>query len=145
MKSLQQIKKELHEYIDGISDETELMVIYENTLKYLKSDSGKDKTSENDPIPNYQQERLDEAINHGSSDENKRQKELKKSIGRWFSDGGKNSCWIKDFHKSFAGVPGLNTIDITDNYHIIGYLFLIGKLKRNVVPMPHVGMNIRWV
>ena len=92
MKSLLQIKKELHEYIDGISDEKELEVIYENTLKYLKSDSGKDKINENDPIPNYQRKQLDETINHGSGDENKRQKELKKSIGRWFSDGGKNSC-----------------------------------------------------
>ena len=81
MKSLQQIKKELHEYIDGINDEKELMVIYENTLKHLKGDSG-----------NYQQKELDETINHRSADENKREKELKKSIGRWFSDGGKNSC-----------------------------------------------------
>ena len=88
MKSLQQIKKELHEYIDGISDENELMVIYENTLKYLKSDSVKDKTI--DPLLNYQQKEIDETINHGSADENKREKELKKSIGRWFSDGGKN-------------------------------------------------------
>jgi hypothetical protein len=35
---------------------------------------------------------LDETIEHGSLDENRRDKELKKSIGRWFSDGGKNSC-----------------------------------------------------
>ena len=90
MKSLQQIKKELHEYIEGISDEKELMVMYENTMKCLKSDSGKDKTSENDPILNYQQKEIDEKINHGSVDENKREKELKKSIGRWFSDGGQN-------------------------------------------------------
>ena len=91
MKSLQQIKKELHEYIDSISDEKELMVMYENALKYLKSDLGKE-TSENDSLPNSQQKELDETINHGSADEKNRQKELKKSIGRWFSDGGKNSC-----------------------------------------------------
>jgi cell division protein FtsX len=90
MKSLQQIKKELHEYIDGIRDEKELRVMYEKTLKYLKSDSGKNKTSENDPLPNYQQKEIDETINHGNADENKREKELKKSIGRWFSDGGRN-------------------------------------------------------
>ena len=92
MKSLEQIKKELHEHIDGISDEKELMVVYESTLKNLKSDSLKDRTRENDPIPNSQQEILDETINHGSSAEIKKEKELKKSIGRWFSDGGKNSC-----------------------------------------------------
>ncbi len=92
MKSLQQIKKELHEYIDGISDEKELMVIHENTLKYLKRDSGEVKTSENEPVPNDQQKEIDETINHGSADENKREKELKKSIGRWFSDGGRNAC-----------------------------------------------------
>ena len=63
MKSLQQIKKELHDYIDGISDEKELMVIYSSTLQYLKSDSGKDKTSENVPLPNYQQKEIDETIN----------------------------------------------------------------------------------
>ena len=92
MKSLRQIKKELHEYIDGISDEKELMVMYENTLKYLKSDSGKDETCENNSLPNYQQKIIDETMIHGSSDENKREKELKKSIARWFNDGGKNPC-----------------------------------------------------
>jgi hypothetical protein len=92
MKSLQQIKKELHEYIDGISDEEELMVMYENALKYLKSDSGKDETSENNSLPNYQQKELDETIKQGNSDENKRAKELKKSIARWFNEGGRNSC-----------------------------------------------------
>ena len=92
MKSLQQIKKELHEYIDGIRDEKELRVMYEKTLKYLKSDSGKNKASENDPLPNYQQKEIDETINHESSDKTKRDKEAKKSIARWFNDGGKNSC-----------------------------------------------------
>ena len=90
MKSLNQIKKELHQYIDGISDEKELMVLYESTLKDQKSDLEKDKTKENDPMVNSQQKILDETINHGSSAEIKRDKELKKSIGRWFSDGGKN-------------------------------------------------------
>ena len=92
MKSSQQIKKELHEYIDGIGDEKELMIIYENALKYFKSDSGKDKNSENNSLPNYQQKELDETIEQGSSDEKKRAKELKKSIGRWFNEGGRNSC-----------------------------------------------------
>lgn len=57
MKSLEQIKEELYEYIDGINDEKELAVIYEFTLKYLKRD-----------------------------------KESKKSMERWFNDGGRNSC-----------------------------------------------------
>ena len=92
MKSLQQIKEELHEYIDGISDEKELMVMYENALKYLKSDSGKNETRENNSLPNYQQKELDETIKQGSAYENKRAKELKKSIARWFNEGGKNSC-----------------------------------------------------
>lgn len=92
MESLQQIKKELHEYIDGISDEKELMVIYENALKYLKSDSGKNETIENNSLPNYQQKEPDEIIKQGSSDENKRAKELRKSTARWFNDGGRNSC-----------------------------------------------------
>ena len=92
MKSLQQIKKELHEYIDGISDEEELMVMYENALKYLKSDSGKDEISENNSLSNYQQKELDETIKQGSLDENKMAKELKKSIARWFNEGGRNSC-----------------------------------------------------
>jgi hypothetical protein len=67
MKSLQQIKKELHEYIDGIRDEKELRVMYENTLKYLKSDLGKDESSENNSLPNYQQKEIDETINHPGS------------------------------------------------------------------------------
>lgn len=92
MKSTKQIKEELHKYIDGITDEKEAMVMYENTLKYSKSDSEKDKIRENDPLPNSQQKILDETIIHGSSAEIKRDKELRKSIGRWFSDGGRNSC-----------------------------------------------------
>ena len=92
MKSLQQIKKELHEYIDGISDEKELMVIYENTLKYVKSDSRKDETNENNSLSNYQQKESDETMKQRSSDENKRAKEFRKSIARWFNDGGRNSC-----------------------------------------------------
>ena len=90
MKSLKQIKVELHEYIDGISDEKELMVLYENTLKDQKSDSKKEKTLEHDPIQNSQQKIIDETIDHGSSAKIKRDKELRISIGRWFSDGGKN-------------------------------------------------------
>ncbi|MEO7317156.1 MAG: hypothetical protein ABIW47_18340 [Ginsengibacter sp.] len=92
MKSTKQIKEELHEYIDGISDEKALIEIHENTLKYLNNDSVKDKIRENDSMLNSQQKILDETINQGSADENKREKELKRSIGRWFSDGGKNSC-----------------------------------------------------
>ena len=57
MKSLEEIKEELHECIEGITDENELAVIYENTLKYIKRD-----------------------------------KESKKSMERWFNEGGKNSC-----------------------------------------------------
>ena len=92
MKSTKQIKEELHEFIDGISDEKALIEIHENTLKYLNNDSVKDKIRENDSMLNSQQKILDETINQGSADENKREKELKRSIGRWFSDGGKNSC-----------------------------------------------------
>ena len=86
----QQMKKELHEYIDRIGDEKELMIIYENTLKYFKSNSVKYENCENNSLPKYQQKALGEKIVHKSSDEIKRDKELKKSIGRWFSDGGKN-------------------------------------------------------
>ncbi len=92
MKSLKQIKEELHDYIDGITDAKELMAIHENTLKELKSDSGKDKTRVNDSIPNSQKKILDKTINHESPAQMKRDKEMKRSIGRWFSDGGGNSC-----------------------------------------------------
>ena len=75
MKSLQQIKNALHEYIDGINDESLLMVIYEQILNYLKNDTGKVETSEEFP-------HFDLAI--------QREKELKKSMARWFNEGGKN-------------------------------------------------------
>lgn len=92
MKSLKKIKKELHEYIDSISDERELTVIYENTVKYFKSGSGKDENSENNSLPNCQQKELAETIEQGNSDGNKSEKDLKKSIERWFNDGGRNAC-----------------------------------------------------
>lgn len=86
MKSIKQIKKELHEYIDSTSDEKELMEIYKNTLMYLKSD----KANENDPISHDQCNTINEMINNGSSDKSKSDKESEKSIERWYNDGGKN-------------------------------------------------------
>ena len=90
MKSLQQIKNALHEYIDGINDESLLMVIYEQILNYLKNDTGKVETSENDSFSNYQEKEIDITIPQTSAEDIKREKELKKSMARWFNEGGKN-------------------------------------------------------
>lgn len=86
MKSIKEFKKELHEYIDGISDQKKLMVIYENTLKNSKGDSRKDEVNENDHLANF------ERMSDLSSDRNKRDLESKKSMERWFNEGGKNAC-----------------------------------------------------
>ncbi|MGO3184548.1 MAG: hypothetical protein ACTIJ9_17095 [Aequorivita sp.] len=92
MKSLEQIKNELHECIDAISDKKKLALIYENTLEHLKSDSKIDDTNENDHISTSQQNGLDGILNLKRSDRNKRDKESKKSMERWFNDGGRNAC-----------------------------------------------------
>jgi hypothetical protein len=87
-----QIKKELHEYIDNISDEKELMVIYDNTVNQLKSGANEDNINLIDPKVNHQQEELDKTIDQGNLIGNKKEKELNKSISRWFNDGG----WTPD-------------------------------------------------
>jgi septal ring factor EnvC (AmiA/AmiB activator) len=92
MKSLKQIKKELHEYIDSIDDEKKIMAIYENTFKCLKSDSHKVEMDGNSTVTEISKERSGESEIHGNSNQIETDKESRKGMSRWFSDGGKNSC-----------------------------------------------------
>lgn len=83
MKSLKQIKNELHKCIDGIRDEKELMIVYENTLKRSKIDLGNEDKNKN--IFKNQQKKESEKVNYQSPDD-------KRSMARWFNEGGKNAC-----------------------------------------------------
>ncbi len=38
MKTLEEMKRELHEYIDSIDDEKTLMMVHEEVSSYLKDD-----------------------------------------------------------------------------------------------------------
>lgn len=83
-----QIKRDIHEYIDSISDEKELMQFLEFTLQHSNRSLNKSKINEIDPKANHQQEELDKTIAQGNLIDNKKEKELNKSISRWFNDGG---------------------------------------------------------
>ena len=92
MKSIQQIKKELHEYIDCINDEKKLLEVYENTLKYSQNSSQNNESDSQVTMP-YQDKGVPSRWDdQGQPRESESEKEARKVLARWFSDGGKNAC-----------------------------------------------------
>lgn len=85
-----QIKREIHEYIDSISDEKELMKFAAFIFQHTNRIHNKSEINEIDPKANHQQEELDKTIAQGNLIDNTKEKELNKSISRWFNDGGSN-------------------------------------------------------
>lgn len=60
MKSLGEIKKELHEYIERIEDDQTLWMLHEEILDYLKKDSS--EKEEDDYLTGEQEKQLGKAI-----------------------------------------------------------------------------------
>lgn len=82
MKSSEQLKKELHEYIDSIEDEKTLMMVHEDLVEYLKK--GKvGKNEEDDYLTEEQKKQLDEAIRQADAGEFVSEEEYIKATARW--------------------------------------------------------------
>jgi len=82
MKSSEQLKKELHEYIDSIEDEKTLMMVHEDLVEYLKK--GKvGKNEEDDYLTEEQEKQLDEAIRQADAGEFVSEEEYIKATARW--------------------------------------------------------------
>lgn len=81
MKSSAQLKKELHEYIDGIDDEESLWVLHEDVVEYLKKEKG--KREDEDYLTEDQENQLDEAIRQADAGEFVSEGEYLKATARW--------------------------------------------------------------
>ena len=80
MKSSKEIKKELHEYIDGIDDEETLWIVHEDMVDYLKKG-----VKEDDELTNEQELQLEEAIRQADAGETMSLEEFKKKMSTWHS------------------------------------------------------------
>ncbi|HEY5393626.1 MAG TPA: hypothetical protein VIJ57_15995 [Hanamia sp.] len=80
MKSFKEIKKELHEYIDGIDDEETLWIVHEDMVDYLKKG-----VKEDDELTNEQELQLEEAISQADAGETMSLEEFKKKMSTWHS------------------------------------------------------------
>lgn len=78
MKSSEEIKKELHEYIDNIEDEETLWMVHEEVSEYLT----KSKLAEDD-LTEEQEKSLDEAIRQADAGEFITEEEYQKATARW--------------------------------------------------------------
>jgi predicted transcriptional regulator len=77
MKSSEEIKKELHQYIDHIEDEETLWMVHEEVAEYLNESKVEDELTEE------QEKSLDEAIRQADAGEFITEEEYKKATARW--------------------------------------------------------------
>ena len=82
MKSSEEIKKELHEYIDSINDEETLWALHEDVLVYLKTNKA-ENIDEDEVLSEDQQKQLDEAIRQADAGEVMDFDEFKRRMSLW--------------------------------------------------------------
>lgn len=80
MKTKEQLKKELHEYIDSITDEETLMMVHEDVAAYLKKDA---EIEEDEELTEEQEKQLEEAIRQADAGEFVSDEEYLKATARW--------------------------------------------------------------
>ena len=80
MKSSEEIKKALHEYIDNIDDEETLWMVHEDVVEYLKKN-----VEEEDGLTEDQEMQLEEAIRQADAGETMSLDEFKKKMSTWHS------------------------------------------------------------
>ena len=80
MKTKEELKKELHEYIDSITDEETLLMVDEDVTSYLKKDS---EVEEKGELTEEQEKQLAEAIRQADAGEFVSEEEYLKATARW--------------------------------------------------------------
>ena len=81
MKTKEQLKKELHEYIDSIIDEETLMMVHEDVAAYLNKNL--EEAGEEDYLTEEQEKQLEEAIRQADAGEFVSEEEYLKATARW--------------------------------------------------------------
>lgn len=81
MKTPEELKKELHEYIDSINDEKTLMMVHEDISAYLKNEIIEE--DEDDELTEEQEKQLEEAIRQAEAGEFVSEEEYLKATARW--------------------------------------------------------------
>jgi len=81
MKTKEQLKKELHEYIDSITDEETLMMVHEDVATYLNKNL--EEAGEEDYLTEEQEKQLEEAIRQADAGEFISEEEYLKATARW--------------------------------------------------------------
>jgi len=82
MKSSEQLKKELHEYIDSIDDEETLWMVREEIVEYIKKENLLEEDDNND-LTEEQNKRLNEAIRQANAGEVMDLDEFKRRMSLW--------------------------------------------------------------
>ena len=82
MKSSDEIKKEIHEYIDRIEDEETLWTLHEDVAEYLKKETPVENEEE-DYLTDEQEKQLDEAIKQADKGEVIDFDEFKRRVTSW--------------------------------------------------------------
>ncbi|MEP6952212.1 MAG: hypothetical protein ABI863_23175 [Ginsengibacter sp.] len=82
MKTAEQLKKELHEYIDSIDNKETLMMVHEEVAAYI-NDSVKELDKEEDDLTEEQEKDLEEAIRQADAGETVSEEEYRKATARW--------------------------------------------------------------
>lgn len=81
MKTKEQLKKELHEYIDSIIDEETLMMVHEDVAAYLNKNL--EEACEEDYLTEEQEKQLEEALRQADAGEFISEEEYLKATARW--------------------------------------------------------------
>ncbi len=81
MKSSEQLKKELHEYIDSIEDDETLLMVHEEVVGYFATEV--DDNKDDDDLTEDQNRRLDEAIRQADEGKVMDIHELKRRMSLW--------------------------------------------------------------
>lgn len=81
MKTAEQLKKELHEYIDSIENRETLMMVHEDVSAYLKKETSNE--NDEDELTEEQEKELDEAIRQADAGETIGFDEFKRKMSGW--------------------------------------------------------------
>ncbi len=82
MKSSEQLKKELHEYIDSIDDEKTLLMVHEEVVDYLKTDAAK---NEEEALTEEQIQEFNKIVKEMENGEFVTMDDFKKTMGKWLT------------------------------------------------------------
>lgn len=89
-KNKDELKKKLHELIDGIEDEHILKVLNEDVMAYIittmDEDTNEDEDDFEDDLTEEQEKKLEQAIKEVDEGKTMSHEEFKKRMSRWLID-----------------------------------------------------------